>query len=337
MIKKTSLVQKLFVSSAVASIAVSIPHHYVDASEEKTLIGNKTLRYGYAGASVRFLQEALKNLGYYPHGLDGIYGLQTQAAVRKFQLHAGITVDGVAGPRTLAALSESANHTVNAAEKYVDKFIDEQIPKLNTNLKTGTSGHQVTIAQKLLKKQHYYKYKVDGLFGKRTNLAVVNFQKNNHLKITGIIDQATWTKLHAQDSINNEAVPVQVLKEGHILDGSFIQSALNLIGSPYKWGGTTPKGFDCSGFIKYVFSKKGINTPRTINEIWNYGIDVQKPSIGDLVFFETYKPGPSHAGIYIGDGRFIHSGTSKGVTVSKLSQSYWSEKYLGSKRIVQYK
>ena len=334
---KTGLVHKLFVSSAVASVAVSVPHHFADASEEKAKFSNKTLRYGNVGSSVRLMQEGLKQIGYYLFAVDGIFGHQTQAAIRKFQLHAGIPVDGVAGPKTLTALSNYSPDNSNDTEKYVHKFIDAQIPKLENILITGTSGHQVGDAQKLLRNLNYYTYKIDGLFGNRTNQAVANFQKHNNLPVTGSIDEATWKKLHSPNPIANEAVPVQVLKEGHMMDGTFIQHALHLIGSPYKWGGSTPNGFDCSGFLKYVFAEKGINIPRTVSEIWNYGIDVNKPSIGDLVFFQTYKPGPSHAGIYIGDGRFIHSGSSKGVTISKLSQSYWSKRYLGSKRIVQFK
>lgn len=234
----TSLAHKLFMSSAVAVVAVSIPHLYVDASAGNEATENKVLRYGNVGPSVKILQKNLKQIGYYPYAVDGIYGNHTQAAVQKFQLHTGIKADGIAGAKTLAALS--------------------------------------------------------------------NF---------------------------TETVPVQALRDSHLLNGTFIQHALNLIGTPYKWGGTTTNGFDCSGFLKYVFAKSGINIPRTISEIWDYGRVVNKPSIGDLVFFETYKPGPSHAGIYLGGGRFIHSGSSKGVTISKLSQSYWSKRYLGSKRI----
>ncbi|WP_425388932.1 C40 family peptidase [Bacillus marinisedimentorum] len=114
------------------------------------------------------------------------------------------------------------------------------------------------------------------------------------------------------------------------------KAARRYIGTPYRWGGTTPAGFDCSGFLKHVFAKQGVNIPRTVSDIWNFGTDVTKPSVGDILFFQTYKPGPSHAGIYLGDGKFIHAGSSKGVTVSKLDTSYWKSRYLGTKRMIQH-
>ncbi|WP_181347726.1 LysM peptidoglycan-binding domain-containing protein [Thalassobacillus sp. CUG 92003] len=111
---------------------------------------------------------------------------------------------------------------------------------------------------------------------------------------------------------------------------ALISTAKSQIGTAYQWGGTTPAGFDCSGFINYVFEKHGINVPRTTASIYHAGTSVNSPSIGDVVFFETYKSGPSHAGIYLGNNKFVHAG-SDGVTISNMTTSYWSSRYLGAK------
>ncbi len=115
-----------------------------------------------------------------------------------------------------------------------------------------------------------------------------------------------------------------------------ISTAKKYIGVPYVWGGTTPSGFDCSGYTKYVFAKHGINLPRTSAEQYNVGTYVAKANLkaGDLVFFTTYKAGPSHLGIYLGNGSFIHASSSKGVIISSLSNSYFAERYIGAKRIM---
>ncbi|MFZ3588977.1 C40 family peptidase [Bacillus sp. DJP31] len=108
----------------------------------------------------------------------------------------------------------------------------------------------------------------------------------------------------------------------------------SLVGTPYRYGGTTKKGFDCSGFIGYVFSTSaGKKLPRTAANMWKAGTTVNTPEIGDLVFFQTYKKGPSHVGIFIGNDSFVHASSSKGVRVSKLSEKYYKARYLGAKKI----
>jgi cell wall-associated NlpC family hydrolase len=114
---------------------------------------------------------------------------------------------------------------------------------------------------------------------------------------------------------------------------ALITEAKKYIGVPYVWGGSTPVGFDCSGYLNYVFNSQGITIPRTVETIWAAATPVSTPQPGDLVFFTTYAPGASHAGIYIGDNKFIHAVSSTGVTITDMNNTYWKPRYLGAKAI----
>ncbi|GGP07925.1 C40 family peptidase [Oceanobacillus neutriphilus] len=106
-------------------------------------------------------------------------------------------------------------------------------------------------------------------------------------------------------------------------------------GKPYVWGGQSPSsGFDCSGFIHYVINQAGKSMGRTnVEGYYNNSYTVSSPQVGDLVFFSgTYKSGPSHMGFYVGNNQFIHAGTSTGVTVTSLDNSYWSSHFDSYKR-----
>ena len=146
-------------------------------------------------------------------------------------------------------------------------------------------------------------------------------------------------------SSTGTSVSVSVLKaSNNYIAGStsskadqIIATAKKYIGVPYVWGGETPKGFDCSGYVQYVFQAHGIRLNRTTDTQYKQGTYVSKSNLkpGDLVFFQnTYRAGISHVGIYIGDGKFIHASSSKGVTISDLSSSYYTAHYYGARRIV---
>lgn len=113
-----------------------------------------------------------------------------------------------------------------------------------------------------------------------------------------------------------------------------------VLGTPYQYGGNTTSGFDCSGFVLYVLKKFNVDDlPRTSQSQARVGTSVAKDDLraGDLVFFNTFGRGISHAGIYIGDGQFAHSSSSKGVRISRLSDSYYQDRYVTARRVVDEK
>jgi cell wall-associated NlpC family hydrolase len=122
------------------------------------------------------------------------------------------------------------------------------------------------------------------------------------------------------------------LPSGYELSGT----ALTLRGAPYRNGGADPSGFDCSGFVWYVFAQHGVALPRTVQDQFQSGGDVAASDLqpGDLVFFSTTSPGASHVGIVIGGDSFVHAPSSSGVVrVERLGSTYWSSRFIGAKRI----
>jgi uncharacterized protein YgiM (DUF1202 family) len=118
-----------------------------------------------------------------------------------------------------------------------------------------------------------------------------------------------------------------------------VSRGLDLRGVRYSWGGASPSGFDCSGFVYYLLHDQfGMrNLPRRASEqYYQMGSQVDKEDLapGDLVFFTTYKVGPSHVGVYIGDGNFVHASSAGGkVQINSLSEGYYKRRLIGARRI----
>lgn len=137
---------------------------------------------------------------------------------------------------------------------------------------------------------------------------------------------------------NPEPREEPVAATGNILPriaGAVVDLATQFLGTPYRWGGTTPKAFDCSGFVRYCYKKMGVKLPRTAREQFKVGLKVAGKALraGDLVFFDMMKGYVSHVGMYIGGGQFIHAANPrKGVRIDRISSPAYKKHLVGARR-----
>ncbi|WP_433959466.1 LysM peptidoglycan-binding domain-containing protein [Cytobacillus horneckiae] len=169
----------------------------------------------------------------------------------------------------------------------------------------------------------------------KTNTTVSNLKKWNNLKSDFIL---AGQKLVLNGNQGGSGKPAETKPPtpNENVSGNaaaILNEAKKYLGTPYVWGGSSPSGFDCSGFIYYVLNQTGTNIGRTSTEGYysrSYYVDTPQP--GDIVFFEgTYKSGPSHLGFYLGNNEFIHA-SSNGVEITNLNNSYWKKHFDGFKR-----
>jgi cell wall-associated NlpC family hydrolase len=212
-------------------------------------------------------------------------------------------------------------------------------------LKLNSSGSTVVTLQQRLAALNYTITSVDGIFGQETRRAVISFQRDNKLEPTGVVDTTTWNTIKNNQMPRKKAsqkpdpslTPQVVMsKNANPTTAGIITTSRKYLGVPYKFGGITPKGFDCSGYLQYIFNENGMQIPRTADEQYKIGTSITQTQLqsGDLVFFTTYEKGASHCGLYLGDGKFIHASSSKGIHIDELNNSYWKPRYIGAKRII---
>ena len=196
-------------------------------------------------------------------------------------------------------------------------------------MQVGDQGDEVLAVQEKLSQMGYVVGSMDGVYGEVTAEAVRTLQKEKNLPVDGKISPELYKTLIGRDLPVSRGASTATVRR-------LISSSFQYVGVPYWFGGTTPRGFDCSGFTRYVFSQVGINLPRMADGQYAVGKPVATERLrpGDLVFFETYEPGPSHVGIYIGNSQFISATSSRGVVVADLFGYYWGERYIGARRVM---
>ena len=139
-------------------------------------------------------------------------------------------------------------------------------------------------------------------------------------------------------ALNGSASSGSAVPETNPVSGNqIVTEAKKYIGTPYRSGGASPSGFDCSGYVYYVLKQVGLSPSRTPSGLFQQGSAVAKANLqpGDIVFFaDTYTSGLSHVGIYTGNGQFLHAPNSRStVSYSSLVSGYWADHYYGARRL----
>ncbi|TYQ15681.1 UNVERIFIED_CONTAM: cell wall-associated NlpC family hydrolase [Acetivibrio alkalicellulosi] len=187
----------------------------------------------------------------------------------------------------------------------------------NITLRHGMRHSEVITLQDDLRNLGFFNFHTStGYFGDITRDAVMAYQRSRNLNVDGIVGTQTARQLKV---------------EKVMWMANFFQDV------KYVWGGTSPSGFDCSGYTHYVLFRNGIIIPRVSRDQYDAGTWVQRNQLrfGDLVFFTTIAPGPSHVGFYLGNNNFIHASSGAGrVIISSLNNPYYSQRYIGSKRVI---
>ena len=264
-----------------------------------------------ASAHVRILR--LRSSGWAVATVQRILGLPetrrydrpTWRAVRAFQLRSGLLVDGEVGPHTWRALHRSERH----------------------RLATGVL-HLGDRAPRVASVQRRLGIRVNSLFDRRTWHAVRRFQRRHGLVVDGLVGQMTERALRRASGHTHSQ------RHGRAPLGTrAVDVARRYIGIRYRWGGATPRhGFDCSGFVQYVYGRLGVGLPRVTYAQWRAGRHVRRRDLraGDLVFFDHL----GHVGIYTGHGWFLHAPqTGQRVHASRLGSRWASRGYDGAVRI----
>lgn len=305
-------------------------------------LGDRALYQGVNHSDVKELQQELRKGNFFTFKNNTTYfGNITKQAVKRFQKANGLAADGSFGPASARVLKGKNN---TQAKPPVSSS-SSSLLSYNRALRRGLKGNDVRDLQLALKKLGHYNSSIDSSFGPGTLNAVRSFQSAQGISVDGSVGPATLKTINSVLSGNVAAgKPVSVAPAAPNRNDSgkgttinIINTAKKFIGGRYVYGGSSPSGFDCSGFTQYVYKQMGINIPRATGSQSNAGTRVSKSDLqpGDLLIFSnTYKAGPSHAGVYLGNGQFVHAANpSKGIRIDSINSGYYNGKFSYGRRV----
>ena len=290
--------------------------------------GDQILKNGMEHEDIKILQQHLVDLNYLElEETTTYYGDQTTKAVMDFQSSQGLDVDGSFGPTSFKSLQNLLNIK----------------PLVYTRtLKDDVSGEDVKDLQEVLKFLGFLSLEnCTDYFGSETGQALMNFQEIHDLEADGIAGPETIETINNTLNGNSRKPKLSSANRGgsrnESLGENIVSTAEKYLGTPYSYGTSSSTSFDCSGYTYYIYKQYGIDIPRSSADQATIGAEISKENLqtGDLVIFrDTYKSGPSHAGIYIGNGNFIHASSAGGeVMVSDLSSGYYSNHFAFGRRL----
>lgn len=292
-------------SAALVTVALAGPAAAaVSAHSTKSVAEaeQSSLSRGATGSQVRALQQTLGVLA------DGVFGVQTERALRRWQQSRALPASGVVDPGTRQALQLRSQR-----------------------------ASQATPADLVRSVQRALGVTVDGILGAQSRQALRRFEAARGLPADGVPDKAVLQALGVQNetAATRDAGPdAPATTKVASSAKRAVAAAMSKIGSPYRSGGSGPSAFDCSGLVVWAMGQAGVQLPRTSFAQYAAGTPVASRSIqaGDLVFFDTAGPGASDVGIATGPDSAV-SATTHGVMTHPIRSGYWGKHYVGARRV----